>query len=246
MPGGRIAYQVWAAETPRETTLLLHGFAGDATVWAGLAALLVREGVTVVAPDLPAHGATTLPAAGLEALIEAAATVLDAIGGPPMHLAGHSLGGAVAVRLARIRPARIARLTLMAPAGLDGAVDCDFVQGMARVRSAGALAHLLRRLSVRSHGLSAAQLTAMAEGLAQGRLVPLADAVALDSRQQLDVMPDLQALTMPVRIIWGLQDRIIPWTQAAQAGSRVAVHLVPEAGHMAHWDRPEEIAALLV
>ena len=245
VPGGRIAYQVWEAETPRETALLLHGFSGDATVWAGLAALLVRENVTVVAPDLPAHGATTLPASGLDCLVDAAAAVLDAVGGPPIHLAGHSLGGAVAVRLARLHPARIARLTLMAPTGLDAAVDSDFVQGMARARSAGALGHLLRRLSVRSHGLSAAQLAAMAEGLSQGRLIPVADAVALDGRQQLDIVPDLQALTMPVRIVWGLRDRIIPWTQAAQAGSRAAVHLVAEAGHMAHWDRPEEIAALL-
>ena len=245
VPGGRIAYQVWAAQAPRETGLLLHGFSGDATVWAGLAALLVREGITVVAPDLPAHGATALPAAGLDALVEAAAAVLDVVGGPPVHLAGHSLGAAVAVRLARLSPARIARLTLIAPAGLDGGIDSDFVQGMARVRGAGALAHLLRRLSVRPHGLSVAQLTAMAEGLAQGRLVPLADAVAFDGRQQLDIVPDLHALAVPLRILWGLRDQIIPWTQVARAGSRAAVHLIPDAGHMAHWDRPEEVASLL-
>jgi len=47
-----------------------------------------------------------------------------------------------------------------------------------------------------------------------------------------------------VRVVWGVQDRIIPWTQVSQAGSRTAVHLIQDAGHVPHWDQPAEVAAL--
>lgn len=224
------------------TALLLHGFGGDAQSWAALAAQLTRQGVAVIAPDLPSHGATALEAQDVAGLAAPLAALLQAA---PVELVGHSMGAPAAVALARAHPARVRRLTLLAPAGLDDAIDADFVHGMASVRAPGALAHLLRRLSPRPPALSAAQLAEMAGTLAAGRLVPLADAFVHDGRQQIDIVADLATLPMPVRVIWGVQDRIIPWTQVARLPSRVAVHLIAEAGHMPHWDAPLQVAALL-
>jgi pyruvate dehydrogenase E2 component (dihydrolipoamide acetyltransferase) len=170
------------------------------------------------------------------------AALLD---GTPVELVGHSMGAAVAVALARAHPARVARLTLIAPAGLDVAIDADFIQGIAAAHSPGGLAHLLRRLSVRPLALSAQQLARMAEAFAGGRLRALAATLVADGRQQIDILADLAALAMPVRVVWGLEDRIIPWTQVARLPSPVAVHLIANAGHMPHWDAPQEMAALL-
>ena len=72
----------------------------------------------------------------------------------------------------------------------------------------------------------------------------LADALADDGGQQVDITGDIQAAAMPTRVVWGVQDRIIPWTQVSHAGSRVAVHLIQDAGHVPHWDQPAEVAAL--
>jgi pyruvate dehydrogenase E2 component (dihydrolipoamide acetyltransferase) len=216
--------------------LLLHGFGGDAQSWSGFIPHLARAGRVATALDLAGDS--------LAALVGAVTAWLDGSGGAPVELVGHSLGGAVATLAARSRPHRVARLTLLAPAGLGSEIDADFVHGMAQVRSGGGLAHLLRRLAVRPPPLSAAQLDTMAQALGGGRLTALAEALAAGGRQQIDIVPDLAALAMPVRIVWGLEDRIIPWTQATRAGSRVALHLIQGAGHMAHWDRPEEVAAL--
>lgn len=49
---------------------------------------------------------------------------------------------------------------------------------------------------------------------------------------------------MPVRVVWGTDDRIIPWTQVVRLPARVAIHLIAGAGHMPHWDAPHLIAAL--
>lgn len=245
VPGGHISYRSWGEPRPGGTSLMLfHGFAGDAQTWAALASALARGGAHVLAPDLPGHGATDIPADTLDAMTSTLAGLLRA-GGRPVHLVGHSLGGALAARVARAVPNLVQRLTLLAPAGLDRGIDAGFIREMARVRSGGALTHLSRRLTVRPTGVSAAQYEAMAAELSRGRLLALADALVDEGGQCVDIIPELRAATMPVRIIWGLQDRIIPWTQASQAGSRAAIHLVPDAGHVPHWDQPAEVAALL-
>ena len=243
--GGLVACRDWGTGTAHGPRLvLLHGLAGDVQSWAQLAAALARSGRHVTAIDLPGHGGTGIEAPDLDTVAAAVAAFLDTLDGEPIELVGHSLGGAVAARVARSLPSRVRRLTLLAPAGLDRAIDVDFVRGIVRARSGGGLQHLLRRLVVRPATLTTAQLDALAAELARGRLLGLADALVDDGGQQVDITRDLQALAMPVRVVWGLQDRIIPWTQASQAGSRVAIHLIPDAGHVPHWDQPGEVAAL--
>ncbi len=240
---GSVTVKRWAAAgKARGAALLLHGFGGDAQTWAALAPHLTRRGLSLAAPDLPGHGATAADAETIAELASPLAGLLDETG--RVELIGHSLGGAVAVALARLHPERVARLTLIAPAGVGEAIDSDFVHGLASVQSAGGLAHLLRRLSPRPAPLSPAQLNEMAQSLASGRLAALAQAVAGGGRQQIDIVADLEALAMPVRVVWGLADEIIPWTQVARLPTRVAIHLVAGAGHVPHWDAPQAVAAL--
>jgi pimeloyl-ACP methyl ester carboxylesterase len=245
VPGGGIACRDWAAEATHGSRLvLLHGLAGDVQSWAQLAAALMRAGRHVTAIDLPGHGGTGVEATDLDAAASAVAAFLDGLGGEPIELVGHSFGGAVAARAARRTPSRVRRLTLLAPAGLDRAIDVDFVRGIVRARSSGGLQHLLRRLVVRPAALTAAQLDALAAELSRGRLLDLADTLVDDDGQQIDITGDLRALAMPVRVVWGVQDRIIPWTQVSQVDSRAAIHLIQDAGHVPHWDQPAEVAAL--
>ena len=238
-----LAVRRWPAiGAERGAVVLLHGFGGDAQTWAALAAHLARQGLAVSAPDLPGHGATTLAADDLDAFVSPLAPLLA--GKAPVELVGHSLGGAVATLLARAHSERVARLTLIAPAGIGDAIDADFVHGLAAVRGAGGLAHLLRRLSPHPPALSPEQLAAMAGRLAAGRLAALADAIAGGGRQQIDILPALAALPMPVRVVWGVADTIIPWTQVRSLPPRTAIHLIAGAGHMPQWDAPQHIAAL--
>ncbi|WP_428390297.1 acetoin dehydrogenase dihydrolipoyllysine-residue acetyltransferase subunit [Lichenicoccus sp.] len=243
VPGGRIAYRDWTGgDRQQPHVVLLHGLAADLQSWATLAAALARAGCHVTAIDLPGHGDTSLNASGFNEMADAVALFLERLGGAPVELVGHSLGGALAARVAR--RARIARLTLLAPVGLDRAIDVEFVRDIVRVRAVGALQHLLRRLSVRPATLTTAQQEALVAELSRGRLVGLSELIVDTHGQQVDITTDLRACAMPVRLVWGLQDRIIPWTQVSQAPSRSAIHLIQDAGHVPHWDQPAEVAAL--
>ena len=246
LPQGRMAYREWLPSgAVRRTLLLLHGFSAEGGTWAGFAAGLSRGGARVVVPDLPGHGATAIEAAGFDAVLNAAAGFAGALGLGGAEILAHSMGGAVAVRLAAAGRISPAVLTLVAPAGLGGEIDADFVHGMAAAGTGGALAHLLRRLARQPPALSRPQLAAMAAEFARNRLRGLAAELAPGGRQGIDVVADLAALTGPVRLIWGVEDRVVPWTQVAAAPSRVAVHLISGAGHMPHWDKPQDFAALL-
>lgn len=240
LPQGRLAFVASGPEggTP---VLLIHGFAADHTAWAATASGLARAGRRVVAIDLPGHGATTLAAAAVADLGTPLAPALDALPTQRrLDVVAHSLGAAAAVALAGARPDRIASLTLVAPAGLGLAIDAAFVSGMARATAPGEVAHLLRRLSARGVGLSAAAQAAVARLMATGRLRALAEDCVGPSGQRVDIIAALEKVvkTMSVRVIFGLEDRIIPWQQVSALPAAVAIHLIAGAGHMPHWDEP--------
>ncbi|GHI93082.1 alpha/beta fold hydrolase [Streptomyces olivaceus] len=92
----------------RPTVVLLHGVGLDHTMWEPVTALLADR-FTVLAPDLPGHGARP-PVGGAVTLAELAAGVADRIPAGS-HLVGFSLGALVAQHLALHRPELAATLT---------------------------------------------------------------------------------------------------------------------------------------
>ncbi|WP_131195814.1 acetoin dehydrogenase dihydrolipoyllysine-residue acetyltransferase subunit [Lichenihabitans psoromatis] len=243
LPDGRLAYRDWEpAGAARGTVLFLHGFSADGATWAGFASMLSRQGLRVVAPDLPSHGATTIVAETPNTMAAPVLALIDALALEDCHVVGHSMGAAVAVMAAEGLVS--VRMTLIAPAGLGSEIDADFVTGMAHARTYGALSHLLRRLARRVPPMSRSQLDRLVADVARGRLKRLAESLVEDGRQAIDILSELRALKGQVRIVWGVEDRIIPWTQVTEVPSVIPIHLITGAGHMPHWDNPQDLAAL--
>lgn len=242
---GIVAFDRHGSPDAPRRALLLHGFSGDRTTFAAFGSMLARAGYDVLVPDLPSHGATRVEAASAADLAAPLPGFLAAEGFRPTEIVAHSLGAVAAVSLAETLEG-VERLTLICPTGLGLEIDGEFVAGMASRPSPGALRHLLRRLTAKPAGLSDPAVAALSQTLAEGRLAGLADAVFGPHGQSVDIVEPLSRLArrMSVRIVVGLEDRIIPWTQVTAAPSRVAVHLVPNAGHMPHWDQPAEVLAL--
>jgi pimeloyl-ACP methyl ester carboxylesterase len=228
------------------TLLLLHGFAADHAAWTGLSATLARAGARILAPDLPGHGRTRIEAATPDDLVSPLTTLLTSIPpGMPLHIVAHSLGAVPAVALAASAPT--ATLTLIAPAGLGPTIDAVFIRGLAGARSPGEVAHLLDRLTDGPNGLSAAAIARIAETLAKGRLAALADTLISAGVQRVNLRADLVRLAerMPVHLILGHRDRIIDWREPLDISPRIAVHHLPRAGHMPHWEALPDLAAIL-
>lgn len=245
---GQIAYtDVGPKDGP--VYLLLHGYSGDKSAWAALAAGLKNAGMRAVAPDLPGHGQTTIDTERVEGLEAGlAAFVEQVLPGRPVHLVAHSLGAVAAVGLASKAAGRAAELTLIAPAGIGRDIDTDFIQGMANAGSAGELTHLLRRLSVLPLAYSDVALQAIVDQVRRGRLLGLAGNAASTTGQKVDILRPLADLSrrMRVRVLIGLQDRIIPAHHATALPPRVATHYLAQSGHMPQWDQVRDVLDLLL
>jgi lipase len=113
-------YRYGPAGTPR--ILAIHGLTGHGQRWETLANRYLPE-LSIVAPDLIGHGRSSWNAPWtIEANVDALAALLDAEGGSPVVVVGHSFGGAVSLSLAAARPDLIDGVVLLDPAvGLDGA-----------------------------------------------------------------------------------------------------------------------------
>jgi len=233
--------------------LLLHGFAGDHSTWAAIASGLQRAGRRVIVPDLPGHGLTEIEAQDVTALARDLPEFLDALGIAAVDVVAHSLGTVAALALAQLAPVRVGSLSLIAPVGLGLEIDGDFVHGLAHTQTPGELAHFLRRLSLNAVEPSEAALAALARQLARGRLVALAEAL-VGTRgsngtrtQKIDTLAAIAKLSskLPVRVLFGLEDRIIPWQQILALPPTVAIHLLARSGHMPQWDQSRDVLDIL-
>ena len=242
---GGIAFDTFGPEQA-EAILLLHGFAGDRRAWAAVAAILARAGARVVAPDLPGHGETAVEAGDVGAVEAAMATFAASLPGR-VHLVGHSFGAVVATALAARLGDRVARLTLITPAGCGREISDAFVSGMAAARTTGEVAHLLRLLGPKGGALSDTALAAMASESARGRLTALAADFAGPLGQRVDILRPLATIAkrLPVRALFATEDRVIPATHALALPPQVAVHFLP-TGHMPQWDAPADVADLIL
>lgn len=101
--------------------LAIHGLTGHGKRWQTLATRYLSD-VTVAAPDLIGHGRSSWDAPWtIDANVYALAALLDAGGGHPVVVVGHSFGGAIALNLAAARPDLVDALVLLDPAtGLRG------------------------------------------------------------------------------------------------------------------------------
>lgn len=249
---GRAARYLAMGEGDAPPLLLLHGFGGDLNNWLFNQPALAA-GRAVFALDLPGHGGSAKAlggtGAGVAALADDVAAFVAAADLPPHHLAGHSLGGAVALELARRAPRQVRSLTLIASAGLGEDIDIDYIRGFIAAARRKDLKPWIERLFADTSLVRREMLDDILKfkrlDHVSGILTAIADAVFADGRQSLVLREALAALAMPRQVIWGAQDRIIPASHADALPAGVQVHVIEGAGHMVHMEKAAEVTALI-
>jgi len=237
--------------TDGDVILLVHGYGGDRNSWLFLQEPLAAK-YRVYALDLPGHGTSAKDVGDGSAgvLADAVVAVLDALGAARAHLVGHSMGGAVALAAAARDPGRIASLTLIAPSGFGPEINAGFLRGFADAQTRRELKPVVGELFA-DESLVTRQL--VDDLLAYKRLDGVDEALhvllgaLLDGdAQRADSAAALAAMggAVPVGVVWGAADRVIPSAQAESVAGAVR-YLVDGAGHMPHMEKPAEVQAAI-
>jgi magnesium chelatase accessory protein len=243
--------------------LLLHGTAAATHSWRDMLPLLAQH-ATVVAPDLPGHGFTGMPGdpgltlPGMARLVEA---LLGALGLKPDVAVGHSAGAAVALRMAldgRIAPRGVVSLNgALTPLGEEHAafftraarllVGLPFVPKIFAWRAANreVAARLLRDTGSRIDGRGVDLYARLFR-----RSGHLAGALRMMANWDLrPMLRDLPLLQPELLLVVGANDRTIAPAKARRIREilpKARIETLPGLGHLAHEERPDLVAALLL
>lgn len=224
--------------------VLVHGLGSNALQeWGRVLPGLAGE-YHVYAPDLPGFGRSERPPEadyGIPMQVDALRSFMAAVGMPAARVVGISMGGWIAARLASEQPELVERLVLIAPAGMRPRdadpipVDALFPRDVEGVRR---LASTVRHRPPAMPGFLARDI--LERRLREEWIVRRALESMGAGRDWLD--GSLAAADMPVLIVWGLQDRLIPVAYAAPLQAEfdhASLELLDGCGHVPVADCPE-------
>jgi len=248
-PAGRIRY-LKLGEGDGTPVVLIHGFGSDHAAWLFNHEALA-DGRAVYALDLPGHGgsAKTVEDGSVDGLAAAVIGFLDAVSVPKAHLAGHSLGGAVAARIAERHADRVASLSLVAPAGIADTINQGFIDGFLSESRARKLRPVLEQLVADPSMVTADMVEDVLkfkrlDGASEA-LTAVAAANFQGGRQATSVRSGLAAVQVPVQVIVGEADQVLPAAGADGLPASVTVHRLQAVGHLPHMEKSAEINRLI-
>jgi pimeloyl-ACP methyl ester carboxylesterase len=253
--GTRLRYLVAGEGDP---LLLVHGLGGAAANWLALAPLLLA-GRQLLLPELPGHGGSAaLPAApSLNAYADRLGLLLEHEGLASAGVVGHSLGGAIALRLAIRRSDAVNALVLAGAAGISsGTRNARYALTITGIVKPGRRLAPHRQRIARSNALKrvvfgrwgASDPPALREELAEAFLsgparhtdtVSAAKALVRD-----DPRPDLDRVRCPSLVLWGARDNQLPVEDAFDYARRLRARLrvIADCGHLLIGERPDACA----
>lgn len=234
--------------------VLLHGWAMHGGVWRDLAQRLCgRARLHLI--DLPGHG---FSAACEDYALDALAQRVLAAAPPRAVWLGWSLGGMLAVRIAALVPERVERLILIASSPCfaqrpdwRAAVEPAVLRAFAAQLQSDPAGTVQRFVALQAVGADDArsQVKRLRQILAQR---PVPDVAALragmDILRDADMRSEYARLTLPIRLVYGGRDTLVPpaaarW--AAQALPGAELHLVDEAAHAPFLSHAEKVAGIV-
>jgi 4,5:9,10-diseco-3-hydroxy-5,9,17-trioxoandrosta-1(10),2-diene-4-oate hydrolase len=238
--GLQVHFQSEGAGPP---VVFLHGSGPGASGWSNFRRnypAFAAAGFRAIVPDTLGYGYSSKPERAeytLDFLISALRRFLDGVGVTRCSVVGNSHGGALAIGLKLADPARVERLVLMAPGGLE---ERDVYMKMPGIRTMmkafldpnGMTRETLRRV----FELQLFDPKLITDEILDERLeiAELQPKRVLTSMVVPHLSPRLAELDCPVFGLWGLNDQFCPWSGAvtlARECKRVRVELISQCGH---------------
>jgi len=229
--------------------VLVHGLGGRAEEWLDLSHYLVKAGYRVYLPDLPGYGRSEKPADFSYSVRDESTVVvgfLDAVGLKQVDLGGISMGGWIVQLVAANHPERVRRLMLFDSAGINERPQWDTRLFTPETpEQVSQLNALLYPHPSAVPGFVARDIVRLTNR--NGWVIRRAVASMLLGRDSVDnLLPEFK---MPVLIVWGAEDRIMPLHQGEkihQLVSQSQMEVFPGCGHLSPMQCSSQIGPKVV
>ncbi len=248
--GARL-HAIEAGSPSLSPVVLLHGFGMvSAHLLPAIGALSARR--FVLAFDLPGHGGSLeYPLAGsAKKCAEAVIAELDIRAIGPVTLAGHSFGGAVASLVAIARPDLVSRLILLAPGGFGPEINADLLRRHAAATTAQEFKSIASEMFASGFQIPedfVHTLVAMRKIPNQTKaLLDLSGRFLKDGSQGVLPLETLAAAGIPVDLVWGELDAVVPVADAMLAPAAFNKIIIADAGHMLPDESTAQVARIIL
>lgn len=230
--------------------LLLHGFGSDRLSWSLNQPELAARARTR-ALDLPSHGGSDADVGDgtIATLSQLIATFADARRKKPVHLIGHSLGGAIAVTIADQRPDLVASLFLIAPLGFGKAIDAGFFNAFLGMETEAEAREILQRLVMRPRLISPQIAARVLDHLNEPGVRANMAKVALELSHAAETMAPAIARVaqtpLPRIVVWGADDTINIIDQDGLSAFGGRHFVIERTRHIPQMESPAHVNMLL-
>ena len=243
--GHRVHRYAFTGAGSGPAALVLHGLGGSASSMATVVPALLPLASRVVLLELPGHGRSPSPVQGplsareYGAVVVACAQELSRESGGQLVVLGNSLGGALSLYAAHVRPDLCAGVVGLNPAGAELSAEALTALPQAFADANLGAAHMARLLFHRTPW----PFWLVARDFARHWGTPAVQRILDDARSGNDRSLGLRVLTdihVPVLIVWGAEDRLLPLSSvedfARIRGARV--ELLHGCGHVPQLEKP--------
>ena len=241
--------------------LLIHGLGASVATWRdNLAPLASRHAVYAV--DLPGHGDSDKPdiSYDAESMVEFVRAFIESLSIDSPALVGHSLGGGLTLLTALAHPELVSHLVLVSSGSLGRNVT-PFLRIIA-LRWVGEwitggrfdTTSMMLRQSFHDQSLITPELVDELRrvgdlpGAREAGLKVIRNFISpWGVKRKYIRTAELDTLGMPLMIVWGERDRVLPSEHGRQAGAAsgtAELHVLPDCGHWPHMERAAEFNAL--
>jgi 3-oxoadipate enol-lactonase len=243
--GKRLTYLRLGTGAP---LVLVHGFPLDHSIWEPVIPFLT-DCFDLILPDLPGFGGSDSPEPDpvIEAYAHALVDLLSHLGVAQTFLAGHSMGGYVALAFARLYPHLLRGLALIASQTLADTPERKASRYATAEQVAAQGAGVIAEAMVPKLSADPAHRPVLSDLiLRQKPEAIIAGLHAMAGRPDSSSL--LSSLNVPLVLVHGQADALISVERAREA-AQMAPHAVlvelPEVGHMPMMEAPEQTAAAL-
>lgn len=246
--------------------ILLHGFGASLFSWREVTAPLAEIG-TVIAYDRPAFGLTERPMEwegespySQEAQIELVIGLMDALGVEKAILVGNSAGGTISMLTALQHPERVESLILVDPAVYAGGGAPAWSRPLLKAPQMNRVGPLFAR-QIQTRGPELVEVAWHDPGkitpdVMEGYQKPLRVEnwdkalwyLTISSRES-GLAERLDELTLPILVITGDDDRIVPTEQSVRLAGELpnaGLVVIPQSGHVPHEETPAEFMQAVI